>query len=590
MFLLSLALAATAADVVVYGSTPAGIAAAVTAARAGHTVTLLEPSNRIGGLLTGGLSYTDFRTQEAVTGFFREYMEEVLAHYTKTYGADSQQVKDCFFGAHAEPKVSTKILQDMIAREERLTLKTRWRLASAEKTGGLIRAVVGGANERIEARAFIDATYEGDLAAAARVPYRVGRESSKEYGERFAGRLYFRKGAILPGSTGEGDGLVQCYNFRILMTTDPALRVPVTKPAGYRREEYASAIPHFQGGELKHAFTEDHDGVLRIQWLPNRKADINDIKNSPLRLALLGETNAWPDGSRADRERIYQRHKSYALGLLWFLQNDETLPLAVREEARQWGYAKDEFEDNGHFPTDLYVREARRIIGEFVFTERDTQPSIGVRAPLHSDSIAIGDYALNSHGHGKAGALHPDVFDGDFAQPTVPFQIPYGVIVPKQVSNLLVPVAVSASHVGFSALRLEPTWTAMGHAAGLAAHLALKHNTTMNKVNVPELQRLLVSQGAALIYTSDIGPKHPLFAAVQFAGLRGYLHDIAAAHPTALGALKPRHGLQYSWPFPHHALNPDQAIDEKLREQWAKRGAAANASTRGAYLQSATSR
>jgi hypothetical protein len=587
---------AAAQEVAVYGATPAGIAAAITAARAGHETVLLEPSPRIGGMLTGGLSYTDFRTQEALTGFFREYMNAVLDHYVKTYGKDSQQVKDCFFGALAEPKVSSMVLQRMLAAEKRLTVQTNWRLDSVEmqgERGGQSRIVAlrGGGGKRIMIRAAVDATYEGDLAAAAGVPYRVGRESSKQYGERFAGRLFVKGGVVLPGSTGEADRAVQCYNFRILMTTDPALRVPVPKPSDFRREEYAGVVEHFQSGQLKSAFTEGHDGVVRIQALVNRKADINDIKGSPLRLALPGETNGWPEGSVADRERIYQRHKSYALGLLWFLQNDEALPEPIRAGAREWGFAKDEFVENGHFSTDLYVREARRIEGEFTFTEHDTQPHVGVRAPLHGDSIAIGDYALNSHGHSKAGVLHPNVADGDFNHFTAPFQVPYGTIVPKRVNNLVVPVAVSASHIGFSALRLEPTWTALGHAAGLAIHLAIAKNVPMAMVPAGEIQQLLLRDRAAIIYTSDVEPGSARFDRVQKLGLRGFLHDIAEVHPEPFGSLQKRYGLQYTWPFPHHALRADTLLDPELRNRWLNRMTAeerakipARALTRGEFI------
>jgi len=576
LVLLLLASTAHAAVIAVYGATPAGIAAAITAARAGHSTMLLEASPRVGGLLTGGLSYTDFRTQEALTGFFREYMDAVLDHYTKTYGKDSVQVKDCFFGALAEPKVSLMILQRMLSAEKNLQVRTGWRLdrvESVNEPGGLRRIVTlrGGNAERVEVRAVVDASYEGDLAAAAGAPYRVGRESSKQYGERFAGKLFVKNGVILPGSTGEGDKLVQCYNFRILMTMDPALRVPVTKPVDYRREEYAAAIPHFHGGMLKKAFTENHDGVLRIQNLPNGKADINDIKGTPLRLSLPGETNGWPEGSLAERQVIYDRHKSYALGLLWFLQNDEALPEAIRSEARQWGFAKDEYVENGHFPTSLYVREARRVEGEYTFTEHDTQPQVGVRAPLHPDAIAVGDYALNSHGHGKAGAMHPGITDGDFNHFTAPFQVPYGVIVPKRISNLLVPVALSASHIGFSALRLEPTWSALGHAAGHAAHLAVTQNVSVAKVPVAEIQKLLWRERAAVVYTSDIAPGSPRFLAIQQLGLRGFLHDIAAVHPEAFGVLEKRYGLQYAWPFAHHSFRPDLALDAELRSRWMKR-------------------
>ena len=210
-------------------------------------------------------------------------------------------------------------------------------------------------------------------------------------------------------------------------------------------------------------------------------------------------------------------------------------------------------------------------MGQFIFTERDTQPHTGVRAPLHADSIAVGDYALNSHGHGKAGALHPDVADGDFNHFTAPFQIPYGVIVPQKVDNLLVPVALSASHIGFSALRLEPTWTALGHAAGHAAHLALAKGIALAQVPVPELQSRLWNDGAAVIYTSDIAPGTPRFLTVQRLGLRGFLHDIAELYPEAFGVLQKRHGLQYAWPFPHHAFHPDRPLDDALRARWLTR-------------------
>lgn len=564
------ALSSNAQEVVVYGATPSGIASAVTAARAGHSTLLLEPTEHIGGLLTGGLSFTDFRTQESITGFFREYMNRVLAHYRKTYGENSQQAKDCFQGAHAEPKVSQAIIDEMLRSEKLLTVRRGWRLAGAE-TNSRIEAIRSAAGERIAAKFFIDATYEGDLAGAARVPYRLGRESAKEYGERFAGRLYFKDGVVLPGSTGEGDSQVQSYNFRILMTTDPGNRIPVSKPANYDRREYAHSIPYFHNGRLKHAFSVNNfDGVLRIQWLPNRKADINDIKGSPLRLVLPGETNKWPEGDAAERARIFERHKNYALGLLWFLNHDEELPAAIRAEAREWGFAKDEFAGNGHFPPALYIREARRVEGVYTFLERDTQPRTGVRSPLHTDSIAIGDYSLNSHGHGKPPALHPTVSDGDFAQPTVPFQIPYGTIVPVQVSNLLVPVALSASHVGYSALRLEPVWTALGHAAGHAAHLALQADTGAAKVSVPELQKRLLADRAALIYTSDVAPDSPAFDAVQRMGLQGFLHDIAEVHPAELGVLKQWHA-QYAFPFPHHALEPDAPLDATLLARWRQR-------------------
>ncbi len=587
LLLLCLSLASSALaetwDLVVYGSTPSGIAAAVVAARQGHKVALLEPDKYIGGLLTGGLSNTDFRTRESLTGFFLEYMNEVVRYYTKKYGADSPQVKECFGGVHAEPHVSTLVLKQIMAAQKTLTVLTRHRLISAERIPGTpgalatIRSITvrtpSGEPARFQGRMFLDASYEGDLAAAARVPWRLGRESTREYGERYAGVIYFRDGRILQGSTGEADRSVQCMNFRIIMTKRPEIRVPVPKPEGYRREEFLHILPHFRSGRLPRVFSADHSGIIRVTTVANGKADMNDIKNAPVRLSLAGEVDEWPEGNEETRQRIWQRHRTYALGLLWFLQNEPEIPAAIRAEASEWGLAKDEFPDEGYFPTALYVREGRRIVGEYIFTEHDTQPAPrSIRAPLHPDVIAIGDYSLNSHGHTPAGPLYPDLVEGDFGAGTAPFQIPYGTIVPKEVDNLLVTVAISASHVGYSALRLEPTWTALGHAGGLAAHLALTSGTGVHSVSVPRLQQLLVQQGQALIYTSDVPPGSPLFPAVQYlGGIHGLMHDVIPWETSRVTPLAYLYGTQYSKPFADLFLNPETPVDERLRKAWLAR-------------------
>jgi hypothetical protein len=571
LLLLSLLAADHRYDVAVYGGTPAGIAAAVVAARQGHTVVLIEPTPYIGGLLTGGLSYTDFRTQESVTGFFREYMNRVLSYYTETYGKDSPQVRDCFLGAHAEPHISARILGQMIAEQKTLTVHKEWKLttvstAAEPKNQRRIVAADFGP-EQVQARFWVDATYEGDLAAAANVPYRLGRESTRTYGERFAGVLYFDQGRILPGSTGEGDNSVQCSNYRVIMTDQPALRVPVSRPASYKREEFAHLLPYFTSGRIQNVYSEDHSGILRLQRIANGKSDMNDIKQAPIRLALAGENQEWPEGDWATRAKIAQRHLDYAMGLIYFLQNDPGVPAAIRQKANVWGLAKDEFVDHAHLPTALYVREGRRIEGLYNFTEHDTQPAPqSVRTRVHADSIAIGDYSLNSHGHRAPGPLYPTLVEGDFGFSTTPFQIPYGTIVPKNVSNLLVPVAVSASHVGYSALRLEPTWTALGHAAGLATHLLLQGQFT-----VTALQRMLHRQGQATTYVSDVAPGDPRFALVQWAGLRGLLSDVVDYRTAQLEPLRKRHGLQYSYAFPLHAAGIEQPLTPALLEAWRKR-------------------
>lgn len=579
-------------DVAVYGSTPAGIAASVVAARQGLSVALVEPTTHVGGLLTGGLSYTDFRTQESVTGFFREYMNRVLAYYQSKYGPDSPQVRDCFLGAHAEPHVSQLVLRQMLAEQKSLTLHTSWELSSATSLASTAgRRALQTASfqspqgaQRIVARFWVDATYEGDLAAAAKVPYRLGRESTREHGERLAGVLFFDQGKILPGSTGLADDSVQCANLRITMTSNPALRVPVPRPAQYQRGDYAHLIPLFRSGKIRDVYTEDHSGILRWQRIPNDKSDMNDIKQAPIRLALPDEMQEWPNGDAATRQRIYARHRDYALGLLFFLQNDDEVPAAIREKAQAWGLPKDEFAETSHVPPVLYVREARRIRGLYTFTEHDTQPApASVRAPWHRDSIAIGDYALNSHGQHKQGPLYPQLVEGDFAFSTTPFQIPFGTIAPAAVDNLLVPVALSATHVGYSALRLEPTWTALGHAAGLAAGLYVQ----AGRIDVPRLQAQLWQQGQATIYTSDVPPGHPLFGAVQWAGAQGLLQDLVDASSAVLEPLRKRYGLQYSYAFPLHAVGLEEPLEGRVRELWHKRlPCAANvaARTRGEFL------
>lgn len=577
-------------DLVVYGSTPAGIAAAVVAARQGHRVVLIEPTEHFGGMLTGGLSYTDFRTQEAVTGFFREYMDRVKNYYAQRYGKDSAQVKDSFLGALAEPHVSTLVLRGMVAEQKTLEVKMGWRVERVESEGRQVRKAVMVAREgrqEVEAKSWIDATYEGDLAAVAKVPFRVGRESTREYGERLAGVIFFDQGRILPGSSGEGDDSVQCANLRITMTDDPALRVMVERPASYRREEFAHLAPLFQTGKVKQVYSEDHGGILRLQRLPNRKADMNDIKQAPIRLALPGEMQDWPGGDVATRRRIYERHRDYALGLLYFLQNDAELPAEIRAKAREWGLARDEFSSTGHVPPVLYVREARRIEGRYVFSEHDTQMTrASVRATWHADAIAIGDYTLNSHGHHKQGPVYPQLVEGDFAFGTMPFQIPLRAIQPRNLDNLLVPVALSASHVGYSAVRLEPTWTALGHAAGLAAHLNLREGS----IAIAKLQRMLHEQGQATTYVSDVAAGDAMFRVVQWAGVMGLWHDVEDRNQAVVEPLKKRFGLQYSFAFGLHAARLGEKLEERVAEAWRTRlpcAAGVKGETRGEFIEAA---
>ncbi|QDV69197.1 putative FAD-binding dehydrogenase [Rosistilla carotiformis] len=559
--------AARQTDVCVYGSTPAGIAAAVSAAKAGRSVLLVEPTDRIGGMLTSGLSHTDFRSFEALTGFFLEFSKRVDADYRSRYGADSEQVVAAFGGTHGEPSVNLRILQQMlaeypsIATQKHLVLEE---VATTESVGGRRRIVSArfagpqGQTLQVDARVFIDASYEGDLLAAAGECYHIGRESRSQYGEPMAGN-----------PQGQADGQVQGYNLRLIMTTDTTnMREPV-EPKGYDRDDFIDVLKAFESGKLEHVFASDHSGIFRAHapGMPNGKADINDTPHAPVRLSMPDINDAYPDGDPATRAKIVAAHYAYNLGLLYFLQHDAAVPAAIREDARRWGFCRDEFPETEGIPPQLYIREARRMVGQHVFTGRDTEQAEGdARAVLHRDSIAIGDYVHNCHGTGRTGSRYDGKHEGEFYKKIPPYQIPYGVIVPAVTENLLVPVACSASHFGFGALRLEPIWSSLGQAAGWASAIAIEQDLPVQSIDVPQLQRRLHADGSATIYVSDVPPDSKDFAAVQWWGTRGGLHGLAPTdqpRPKSLGS-------QYNAAFPGHAAELDQPTSEAVRSQWSK--------------------
>ncbi len=565
-------------DIVIYGATPAGIFAALNAAREGHSVALVEEYPHIGGLMTGGLSFTDFRSLESLSGTFNEYRFRVLDYYKKKYGLNSKQVADSYSGVNAEPQVTLMIFKQMLAEQSTIRVFTQHRLTKATvQKNQAGRSTLASAtfvdlptrkSVTMSGKVFIDATYEGDLAVAAGAEYRIGRESREEFCEIHAGHIFTKNGQIVTGSTGEGDAKVQAYNFRLIMTDSAANRRMIEKPANYNREEFLPIAEVFASGKVKEIFTQSREGILRVQPLVNRKADINDIKNAPVRMSSLGQNYAYPDGSPEVRAKIIQEHKEHILGMIYFLQNDESIPLSARQEAREWGLAKDEFTDNENFPYRLYIREARRVMGDVVFTENSPDLAPGsIRSRLEPDAVAISDYALNCHGVAPPGPLYPDMTEGDFNASPQPFQIPYGVMLPRGFDNLLVPVAVSSSHVGFCGIRLEPTWSALGQAAGLAAHLSLKNKVPAPKVNVAELQALLLKKDGKLIYVSDVEADSPYFEAVQYFGAKGFLHDIYSPDEVSLRPV-PILKLQYSGPMLYHDVQPEMVLDQSLAEKW----------------------
>ncbi|MEX2577497.1 MAG: FAD-dependent oxidoreductase [Verrucomicrobiales bacterium] len=580
-------------DVVVYGATPGGIAAAVHAAREGLDVVLVQEDGHLGGLASGGLSNSDFKTYEALGGAFRELTQRVEAHYAETYGENSDEHRDCMLGGYYEPGVAGKAFEDML-RESGVRVELHRRLTKAEIAESKGRKRVaslefeparGGAEAlAITPEISIDGTYEGDLVAAAGVPYRLGCEAYSEFEEHLARDF------------DEPNDYVQTYNFRPCLTEDPDNRIPIPKPEGYDRDDFAPMIDHIEEG-IVDSFSQEQGSrpVLKVRRIANRKADFNDVPRSPVSLSIENVNHPWPEGSAEVRQGIYDIYRDHSLGLFWFLANDPEVPEDWREEMEKWGLPKDEFTDNDHWSPALYVREGRRMEGAYLFTENDTRadPDDLARAKLHPDSIAMGDYNHNCHG----------VYDPGDGQPTIghagrsiagPFQVPYGVILPKSDwDGLLAPVPVSSSHGGFGVLRMEPTWMGLGQAAGVAAALSLKSGKPLDEVDVDSLQLRLHELGAKTVYVSDLGearevhrpgwdnpdttfpvhltyvpPRDPHFRAIQFLGTKGFFHGLIGPDDREKAKKPGRSTGQWKTFFPNHFVEPDRKMDAETLSFW----------------------
>lgn len=580
-------------DIVVYGGTPAGIAAAVTAGREGKSVLLVEPYSCVGGMMTNGLCHTDFRTFESITGFYLEVTEQCLRHYEQAYGIDSQQVKDCWRGTQVEPSVMQAVFQQMLKETKSVSVVLGHRLkqvdiaqccsdgtrhmSSAEFVDDL------GLTLRVDAKVFIDATYEGDLMAMADIPFAVGREAKSQFGEALAPEV--------------ADDEVQGYNFRLIVTDRQTNLVMPTAPAGYDRKDYLKILPLFRSGGLTSVWCGSRGGVYKNHRpaLPNDKYDVNDVSRGLARLSLPNDSNGWPTGSVSEREAIFQKHVGHNIGLLYFLQNDSQVPEAMRLDARQFGWAKDEFISHNHVPEQLYVREARRMQGLHIYSQQDTAPAFNdVRSVLHEDAIAVGDYSHNCHGTAHTGPLFGGMHTGEFYAKTDPYQIPYGVLIPKKVDNVIVPVACSSTHVGFCALRLEPIWISLGQASGLAATMAINDLVPVQYVEIEPLQRRLHQQGSATIYVGDVPPSHADFQAVQWWGQLGGFHELqpmAKEHGQRGGLIK----SQYFEKFRGHDVGLEQRLTAEVKARWLKLAGEQNvaskelgqATTRGEFIRAA---
>ncbi|MGD9857563.1 MAG: alpha/beta fold hydrolase, partial [Planctomycetaceae bacterium] len=388
-------------DVVVVGGTPGGIAAAVSAARLGRSVALVEYHRHLGGMTSGGLSSSDIRKLPVIQGFFREFVDRVLTEYTNAYGAESPQVQACMNGYRYEPSVAERVFNAFVQAQPTLTVLKDHQLEAAETHENRITAVTArnrtdNSRRTLNGKVIIDATYEGDVYAAAGADFRVGRESRDEYGEPHAGHIYcdVPTQKVL-GGTGAGDDRLTAYTYRPCVTTDPANQVRLTAPpAGYDRTRYLGYLDDAKSGRF-----DDKPYLALITFtfrpLPNDKFDLN-MKAHPLGYVFAEENRGYATADWHERERIADRIRDLTLGLLWFLQHDDAVPPESREHALRYHLCRDEFTDNGHFPFQLYVREARRLVGEYVLTERNTTEQPGLTSERrHEDAIAVGEHPID---------------------------------------------------------------------------------------------------------------------------------------------------------------------------------------------------
>lgn len=548
-------------DILIVGGTPGGIMSAISAARNNATVLLLERTNNIGGLPANGLGATDIGTRNATGGLFLEFVNRIENYYIHKYGGDSQQVKDCSNGYHFEPSVAEKIFEEMLTETKGITVLKMRQFdsdpANLKSENFRINEImvlnrINGVTEKYKAGIFIDATYEGDLAAAAGIPYFLGREGRDTYNELYAGKVYKTwRGGAAPGSTFQSDNAIQSYNYRLCLTQDPSLKIPIQKPKTYDRREYESIIDDVETGRtidittVNSTASEREKNRRRVQKglppilpdmprkpegmqrivnkvnLPNNKVDANNQHLAFLSTDLPEENWPWPTSFWEWRDRFADRLRNYTLGLLWFAQNDPGLPEWFKNECRKWGLAKDEYSDNENFPRQVYVREGRRMKGLYFFTQRDARPEKnGERPTLHENSITASHYALDSHAVRKREKGKMSL-DGILSYSTQPYTIPYGVMVPEKIENVLMPVPASASHIGLATLRMEPCWMALGQAAGAAAVLSLREKVPVQNVEIGALQNLLLKQKSILIYFKKIPPDDPQYPVLQYLALKG---------------------------------------------------------------------
>ena len=487
-------------DVCVYGGTAAGVIAAVQTARLGRSIVLLEPSEHVGGMSSGGLSYTDIGNKAAIGGMSREFYRRLGAKY-----GVAEEWK-------FEPHIAETVFHEMMD-EAKVTVYTRQFLKTVQKRQGHIDALTTEAGLTVKAGAYIDATYEGDLMARAGVHYTVGREDNSVYQETLDGtqvrNLHQFDKAVSPyvveddpnsgllptieptpvAAQGTGDRRIQAYNFRLCLTTDPANQIPFPKPKGYDRKQYVLLARYLATGW--------NEVFRKFDALRNGKFDKNN--HGAISTDFIGMNYAYPEGDYKTRERIFRQHVVYQMGLMWFIANDASVPEPIRTRMSEFGLCKDEFTDTGGWPFQLYVREARRMVSDYVMTEHNCRGKA-----VADDAVGLAAYTMDSHNcrrFVKDGRVwnEGDVQVGG----SPPYPISYRAIVPKEAEcdNLLVPVCLSSSHIAYGSIRMEPVFMILGQSAALAADLALTHKVPIQRVPYSDLRSALEKAEQILQWT-----------------------------------------------------------------------------------------
>ena len=528
-------------DIVVYGATSSGITAAIQSSRLDKKVLLIEPGHRIGGLTTGGLGQTDIGNKQAIGGISREFYQNIKSHYQKqvnwiwqkreSYRDGGQTTSDSMEDAMwtFEPSAALRVFKEMIRKEKNITLIYSQRLnrkSGVKKTGGKIVSIQMESGQIYQSKIFIDATYEGDLMAASGVSYIVGRESNSQYGESLNGVQannvslalkktismnaahhnfiegvdpYIRKGdpksGLLPfinprkpGVDGVGDDKIQAYCYRMTLTNHPDNRIPFSKPSGYQEIQYELLFRNYEAAKGSYEKMYSYGDPL-VPWInskmPNRKTDTNNQKG--FSTDFIGQNYLYPEASYEERDKIAERHKKYQKGLMWTLANHPRIPAQVRAIVSQWGTCKDEYEHEDGWPSQLYIREARRMISEYVMTQRNCE-----KLELAEDAIGMAAYGMDSHHVQRYVDLNGYVKnEGNVeAHLASPFPISYRSIVPKksELRNLLVPICLSASHIAFGSIRMEPVFMVLGQSAAIAAAMAIDNDWDLQYIPYDQLK------------------------------------------------------------------------------------------------------